>query len=143
MNYLSVLALVIHFFGGGSVAEVSTLDGEREAILVHIEIEGRDRHSLPQRMFEYYSLLRLLRQKKVLPLVLQPQTGGLGWQVYQETLFGRTLLEFHYGQVGDLPSEAYLRNDPVEVALAALMRPTHLHPAEVKLAGCRASLPVT
>ena len=52
------------------MAEVSTLDGEREAILVHIEIEGRDRHSLPQRMFEYYSLLRLLRQKKVLPLVL-------------------------------------------------------------------------
>jgi hypothetical protein len=121
------------------VAEVSTLDGEREAILVHIEIEGRDRRSLPQRMFEYYSLLRILRQKKVLPLalVLQPQAGGLGWQVYQEMLFGRTLLEFHYGQVGlrDLHSEDYLGENPVGAALAALMQPDELHPAEVKLAG--------
>lgn len=121
------------------VAEVSTLDGETEAILVHVEVEGRDRRSLAQRMFEYYSLLRILRQKKVLPLalVLQPQAGGLGWQMYQETLFGRTLLEFHYGQVGlrDLPSEAYLHGDPVAAALAALMQPTELHPAEVKLAG--------
>ncbi|HRQ37474.1 MAG TPA: hypothetical protein PLD25_06135 [Chloroflexota bacterium] len=59
------------------VAEVSTLDGEREAILVHIEIEGRNQRSLPQRMFEYYSLLRILRQKKVLPLalMLQPQAS--------------------------------------------------------------------
>lgn len=121
------------------VAEVSTLDGERGAILVHVEVEGRDRRSLPQRMFEYYSLLRILRQKKVLPLalVLQPQAGGLGWQVYAETLFGRTLLEFHYGQVGlrDLHSEDYLDENPVGAALAALMQPAELHPAAVKLAG--------
>lgn len=122
------------------VAEVLTLDGESEAILVHVEVEGRDRRSLAQRMFEYYSLLRILRQKKVLPLalVLQPQAGGLGWQVYQETLFGRTLLEFHYGQVGlrDLHSEDYLgQQNPVAATLAALMQPAHLHPAEVKLAG--------
>jgi hypothetical protein len=90
-------------------------------------------------MFEYYSLLRLLRQKRVLPLalVLLPQAGGVGWQVYQERLFGRTLLEFHYGQVGlrDLHSEDYLGQNPVAAALAALMQPAHLHPAEVKLAG--------
>jgi hypothetical protein len=121
------------------VAEVISLEGEAEAIIVHVEVEGRDRRSLPQRMFEYYSLLRLLRQKRVLPLalVLLPQAGGVGWQVYQERLFGRTLLEFHYGQVGlrDLHSEDYLGQNPVAAALAALMQPAHLHPAEVKLAG--------
>ena len=121
------------------VAEAATLEGEAEVIIIHVEVEGRDRRSLPQRMFEYYSLLRLLRQKRVLPLalVLLPQAGGVGWQVYQERLFGRTLLEFHYGQVGlrDLHSEDYLGQSPVAAALAALMQPTHLHPAEVKLAG--------
>jgi hypothetical protein len=52
-------------------------------------------------------------------------------------LFGRTLLEFHYGQVGlrDLHSEDYLGENPVGAALAALMQPDELHPAEVKLAG--------
>jgi hypothetical protein len=121
------------------IAEVSTLDGESEVIIVHVEVEGRNRRSLPQRMFEYYSLLRILRQKRVLPLalVLLPQAGGLGWQLYQETLFGRTLLEFHYGQVGlrDLHSEDYLGGHPVSAALAVLMQPTHLQVAEVKLAG--------
>ena len=52
------------------VAETATLEGEGEVIIIHVEVEGRDRRGLPQRMFEYYSLLRLLRQKRVLPLAL-------------------------------------------------------------------------
>jgi hypothetical protein len=46
--------------------------------------------------------------------------GGLTWHRYDEQLFGRELVRFHYGQVGlrDLSSENFL-------ALAALMRPEH------------------
>lgn len=36
------------------VAEVQTWQGETETILVHIEVEGRDKRALPQRMSEYY-----------------------------------------------------------------------------------------
>jgi hypothetical protein len=123
------------------VAEVAASNGELETVIVHLEVEGRDRRSLPQRMFEYYGLLRLLRQKRVLPiaLVLLPQSGGLAWQTYQERLFERTLVEFHYGQVAlrDLTSEDYLGENPVAAALAALMRPSHLHPAKLKLSSLR------
>lgn len=120
------------------VADVATSAGETETIIVHVEVEGRDKQTLPQRMFEYYSLLRLLRQRRVLPLalLLTPQAGGLRWAVYTETLFGHELLTFRYGQVGirDLHSESYLTDNPVAATLAALMQPTKLHPAEVKLA---------
>ncbi len=124
------------------VAEVETLSGEGEVILVHIEVEAGRKRSLPQRVFEYYALLRLLRQKRVLPLalVLQPQAGGLTRQQYTETLFGQELVRFSYGQVGlrDLPSEAYLaRGEPVAAALAALMKPEAESKAAVKLAGLR------
>ncbi len=124
------------------VAEVETLSGEGEVILVHIEVEAGRKRSLPQRVFEYYALLRLLRQKRVLPLalVLQPQAGGLKRQLYIETLFGQELVRFSYGQVGlrDLPSEAYLvRGEPVAAALAALMKPEAESKAAVKLAGLR------
>ncbi len=123
------------------VAEALSYEGEPEAIIIHIEVEGRDKKSVPKRMFEYYSLLRLLRQKKVLPLalILQPDAGGISWPIYQETLFGRELVTFQYGQVGlrDLPSEAYLDRNPVAAALAALMEPQQQSKASVKLAGLR------
>lgn len=123
------------------VAEALSYDGEAETIIIHVEVEGRDKKSVPKRMFEYYSLLRLLRQKKVLPLVLilQPDAGGLSWPIYQETLFGRVLVTFQYGQVGlrDLPSEAYLDGGPVAAALAALMEPQQQSKAAVKLVGLR------
>ena len=44
------------------VTEVATQTGETEVIIVHVEVEARDKKTLPQRMFEYYALLRLLRQ---------------------------------------------------------------------------------
>lgn len=123
------------------VAEAVTLEGEAETIIIHVEVEGRDKTSLAQRMFEYYALLRLLRRKRVLPLalLLTPQTDGLSWPIYQETLFGHELLRFRYGQVGlrDLPGQTYLNDNPVAAALAALMQPEPLHPAELKLNSLR------
>jgi hypothetical protein len=123
------------------VAEAQTIDGEPEVIIVHVEVEGRDKTSLEKRMFDYYALLRLLREKPVLPLalVIAPNVGGLSWPIYRENLFGRDLLAFSFGQVGlrDLSGEAYINADPVAAALAALMRPGSLHPAELKLHSLR------
>lgn len=108
------------------VAEVATLAGGKETILVHVEIESNPQRRFPRRMFEYYSLLRVLRQQSVLPiaLVLRPGMGGLLWQIYTEELFGREILRFQYGQVGirDISGDEYLHSaDPVAVALSMLM----------------------
>ncbi|MEZ4727163.1 MAG: DUF4351 domain-containing protein [Caldilineaceae bacterium] len=135
--------LVINFAGQelritDLVAEVETWDGIPEAIILHVEIEGRDKQSLPQRMSEYYVLLRIFRQKLVLPLalVLLPGAGGLQWQSYSETIFGHEVLHFRYGQVGirDLSGQQYLaENSPVAAALTVLMQPEGESPAFIKL----------
>ena len=74
------------------VVEIGTVKGDEQVVLVHIEVEASRKGSLPARMFEYYSLLRALRKKPVLPLacVLIPNVGGLQWQTYRETLFGNS-----------------------------------------------------
>ena len=38
------------------VAEVKTLDGEPETIIVHLEVEANKPKPVPQRMFDYYAL---------------------------------------------------------------------------------------
>ncbi len=124
------------------VADVETLTGEGKVIVVHVEVEARDKKTLPHRMFEYYSMLRILRQLPVLPLalVLVPGTDGLGWHTYTESLFGEELISFRYGRVGlrDLPSAEYVhRGDPIAATLAALMESTQGERAVVKLTGLR------
>jgi hypothetical protein len=120
------------------VAEVKTLDGEPETIIVHLEVEANKPKPVPQRMFDYYALLRILRKTRVLPLalILKRGVGGLKWRLYKEELFGRKLIQFRYGQVGlrDLYSADYLAmDDPVAATLAALMKPGEQSNAEVKL----------
>lgn len=135
--------LIINFAGQelritDLVAEVETWEGVAETVIVHVEIEGHDKYSLPRRMSEYYVLLRMFRQKLVLPLalVLLPNAGGLSWQSYQESIFGHQVLHFRYGQVGirDLSGQAYLaENSPVAAALSVLMQPEGESPAFLKL----------
>lgn len=120
------------------VAEVQTWQGETEAIIVHVEVEGRDKRTLPQRMSEYYVLLRLFSGKAVLliALVLLPNAGGISWQDYTEELLGEKLLNFRYGQVGirDLSAYTYLaKQDPVAATLAVLMKTRKQSRAAVKL----------
>ena len=120
------------------VAEVQTWEGETEAIVIHVEVEGRDKRTLPQRMSEYYILLRLSSGKRVLPiaLVLLPKAGGISWQAYSEELFGEKLLHFRYGQVGirDLSASVYLaKQDPIAATLAILMKSDKQSRAAVKL----------
>jgi hypothetical protein len=120
------------------VAEVKTHDGAPEILIVHVEIEANQPHIIPQRMFEYYALLRILTKKSVLPfaLILQSGFGGVKWNRYTENLFEHTLITFEYGQIGlgDLKSTDYLAtNGPVAATLATLMKPDGLSTGELKL----------
>ena len=120
------------------VADVRTLTGEPETVIVHVEIEGNDYKLLSKRMFDYYALLRILRQQTVLPLalVLRSGAGGLKWRTYREQLWTHELVRFRYGQVGlrDLQSDEYLRlNNPVAATLATLMKPGKASKALLKL----------
>lgn len=106
--------------------------------MIHVEVEGRDKRTLPQRMSEYYILLRVSYGKAVLPiaLVLLSNAGGVSWKEYTEELFGEKLLHFRYGQVGirDLSASAYLaKQDPVAATLAVLMKTGKQSRAAVKL----------
>lgn len=120
------------------VAEVQTWQGETETLLLHVEVEGRDKRTLPRRMSEYYVLLRLSYGKAVLPiaLVLLSNAGGVSWQEYTEELFGEKLLHFRYGQVGirDLSAPAYLaKQEPIAAILALFMKTRQQSRAAVKL----------
>jgi hypothetical protein len=110
------------------VAQVMTLDGVPELILVHIEVESQRRSNFPARMSEYYMLLRLRHRLPVLPIVvyLAPGTGGLTQETHVEEVFGKTVLRFEYEAVGlpDLEAEDYRASDnPLAPTLSALMRP--------------------
>lgn len=110
------------------VAQVYTIDGTPELILVHTEVQTQRRSEFPYRMFEYYALLRLRHKLPVFPIVvyLAPGAGGLVEETYKEILFGRELLLFRYGAVGlpDLSADDYVEQDnPLAPALSALMRP--------------------
>jgi hypothetical protein len=111
------------------VAQVYTLDGTPELILLHIEVQAQREREFPYRMFEYYTLLRLRYKVPVFPVVvyLTAGTGGLREAVYEETLFGRTILTFHFQGVGlpDLWADDYQEaDDPLGPALSALMQPS-------------------
>ena len=110
------------------VAQVYSVDGQPELILVHVEVQTQRRSEFAYRMFEYYVLLRLRHKVPVFPVVvyLAPGAGGLIEERYEETLFGRNVLTFRYQAVGvpDLPSDDYLEQDnPLGAGLSALMRP--------------------
>lgn len=109
------------------LAEVWTLDGTPELILVHLEVQGRRDRNFPFRMWEYYALLRLRTRLSVFPIVLylSPGAGGITREEYREELLGEPLLTFRYGVVGlpDLAADDYLNGtEPVGWALSAGMR---------------------
>ena len=122
-------------------AQVETVTGDPETVLVHIEIEGRDKQHIGRRMFEYFALFSMLHNQPVFPIVLLlvPQGQGIAWQVHQQTLFGRELLTFRYAQIAvrDLDGTTYLGQHPVAAALAALMQTGGLSTAELKLNSLR------
>ena len=96
--------------------------------LLHVEIESADKVApFRPRMFVYYEQLRRHFQLPVLPIALLLRVGleGIGWDVYEESFWGQTLVSFRYPYVGlaALDATQYLAgNNWLGVALTALMR---------------------
>jgi hypothetical protein len=109
------------------VVKVRTRSGEPRLILIHIEVESSRRGTFPQRMFEYYLLLRMRYGLPILPVVvyLAPGAGGVTWERYDEGVFGEKTVRFRYRAVGlpDLNAADYeTQTNPLAPALSAWMR---------------------
>jgi hypothetical protein len=120
-------------------------------MLIHIEVESADKTAqFHQRMFWYYSTLRIRENLPVLPIGLFLRVGhdGVGWMTHTEELWGENLVQFRYPYIG-LPAidgldfiNAEGPEQPLRYALAALMRRRR----EIKLnlmeriAGCELDL---
>ena len=108
------------------VAKLTSRDGEPELVLIHIEVQARMEADVPERMFEYYSLLRARYRLPIFPIAVYLSRGkeGFATEVYREKLFGTDILKFQYESVrlAHLDAEEYVdKGGPVGAALAALM----------------------
>ncbi len=111
------------------VAQVYTLEGEPELILLHIEVQTKREPEFSYRMYEYYSMLWLRYKIPIFPAVLylSPGAGGLTRESYHTNLFGHEILTFRYSVVclPDLSADDYLDSDnPLGTGLSAIMRPS-------------------
>jgi len=94
---------------------------------VHVEIQReREAEDFPRRMWRYYIALVQREDKPVIPIALlfYGAPEGLARETYEETLFGYTIVTFHYLQISlpRLEPYAYLRTGNVlAAALAAIM----------------------
>lgn len=99
------------------VAQIGTVDGLDELILVHVEIQREREAEFSQRMWQYYSLLRQRENLPVIPiaLVFYPGRDGIAQEVYEETTLGRTILTFRYLQISlpRLEATDYVRAESV------------------------------
>lgn len=97
-------------------------------ILIHVEVEADDRITrLRPRMLDYYKGLRDRHHVPVWSLALYLHVGldGVGWDQYEEYLWGRRLLHFQYPYVGlpALSAEDYANQESIlGVALSVMMR---------------------
>ena len=133
-----LLDLVARVPTKAAVADPSGRAEDAWYVLVHVEVESSDRVApFRPRMFTYYQALRQRHQGPVWPVALFLRTAldGVGWDVYEERLWGRTLLRFEYAYIGlpALDGTAYLTGPSLlGVALAALMRLPADRQAELK-----------
>ena len=124
------------------LAEVPRVDDPQAKVLVHVEVEAQARGETAQRLFRYALQLELRHGLPVVPILVNLRGGPAGVQAIDFTR-GVAGLEVHRFQflafgVGGCRAEDYLaRPEPLAWALAALMRPERLRPAEHKLACLR------
>jgi len=121
------------------LAEIELSGGGGNA-LVHVEIEVRARPEVGVRLASYYMQLRLRHGRPVLPILLCLRRGRSGITLEQvaDTALGPEIGSFRYYSfcLAGCCAEDYLaRPEPLAWALASLMRPARLSPAEHK-AGC-------
>jgi hypothetical protein len=109
------------------VAEVRTLGGEREIVVVHVEVQTEVKEDFKRRMFEYYSLLWLAFEAPVFPIALVLRRGpsqGITTVQYRHEVFGQEVVRFQFACVAlaRLSGWEYLEKGPLAAGLAALMR---------------------
>lgn len=127
------------------VAQVESIDGPPEVVLVHVEVEARARRTMGLRLYEYAMQLWLRHRRPVVPIVLYLRGGKP--DVTRETVridvHGEVFMSFSYLAFGVSRSTAtdYLqRPEPLAWALAGLMRTGDLSPAHRRLACLRKAL---
>ncbi len=109
------------------VAEVRTLAGDPDLVAVHVEVQKeREREDFARRMWRYFIALAMREDKPIIPIALlfYPMADGLAWEVYEERLFGQTIVTFRYLQISllRLDPEGYLRTgNALASALASVM----------------------
>jgi hypothetical protein len=111
--------------------------------LIHLEIESADAAAeFRRRMYEYYVQLRRKHRLAVLPVALFLRVGldGTGRDAYEDRLAGWPVVRFEYLYVGlpRMDGEITCRGDnPLAIALSALMRLPKENRAAMKLAAVR------
>ncbi len=113
------------------VVEVYTLEGQQRIILVHIEVEEEWRSEFPERMFDYYTLLRWRYRLRIFPIAvyLTSGRGGLVRERYVEQVNEEDVNVFTFNAIGlpALKADDYLSLDnPLAPAVSALMQPSKL-----------------
>jgi len=120
------------------VAEIQTLAGIVELILMHVEIQREREARFPRRMWQYYSVLRQREDLPVIPIavVLYAGRAAIAREVYEETVLGQTILTFRYLQISLplLDAAEYVRAESVLGAgLASVMRLPARREAQIAL----------
>lgn len=99
-----------------------------QLVVVNVEVEWPDRAAgVRPRMWVHYDFLRRRHELPVLPICLFLRVGldGIGWDAYEERVWGHTVLRFEYAYVGlpALDGEKYASGpNLLALALSALMK---------------------
>lgn len=109
------------------VAQVSSIRGDPELVIVHVEVEAQARRTMGRRLLDYAMQLWLRHGAPIVPVVVYLRGGKPGVTRERVPLrtFNTTFITFRYFAFGLSRSQAreYLaRPEPLAWALAALMR---------------------
>jgi hypothetical protein len=109
------------------VVKVRTVSGNPAELLIHIEVESGYPTDFPERMFTYYTALRLRHHLLIISIAvyLEKQGEGLWREPYHETVMGKSVVRFEHDAIGlpGLDAERYLATgNPLAFAFAAQMR---------------------
>ncbi len=109
------------------VAKMETVSGNPPVILIHIEIESGYPTDFPERMFNYYTVLRLRHHLLIISIVVYLEKSGEGlWrETHREAPLGKQSVLFDYDAIGlpGLDAATYLATgNPLAFAFAAQMK---------------------
>ncbi len=109
------------------VAELRTLEGQQEIVLVHVEVQTDVRSGFGRRMLEYFALLWLQFNASVFPVLLRLSGGdpkGISIAEYRKTVLGQEIVRFRYASIAlaRLSAREYVEASPLAAAMSALMR---------------------